>query len=60
MCNVHCTYLLYTTYNVYTEKHYIVSVTFVQHNSIAMQYYPSEYDPLHVEKSYLITPKLVV
>ena len=24
-----------------------------------MQYYPSEYDPLHVEKSYS-TPKLVV
>ena len=32
----------------------------MEHNSIAMQHYPSEYDPLslHVEKSYS-TPKLV-
>ena len=31
----------------------------MEHNSIAVQHYPSEYDPLHVEKGYS-TPKLVV
>ena len=31
---------------------------FMEHNPIAMQHYPSDYDPLHSEKSYS-TPKLV-
>ena len=30
----------------------------MEHNPIAMQHYPSDYDPLHSEKSYS-TPKLV-
>ena len=37
----------------------LIIAFFVEHNSIAMQHYPSEYDPLHVEGSYS-TPKLVV
>ena len=31
---------------------------FMEHNPIAMQHYPSEYDPLYSEKSYS-TPKLL-
>ena len=30
----------------------------MEHNPIAMQHYPSDYDPLHSETSYS-TPKLV-
>ena len=60
MCNLHCTYLLYR-YNVYIYTVYIVSVTLPCLWNIIqlMQYYPSKYDPLHVEKSYS-TPKLEV